>query len=732
MIMNRIKIREPLTHKENYGIFNEVIDTGYMELHTDDVNPVTYNYYFNWLVNCMTDGIEHPVWHGSSKIHVIFSDNVDCTLTINDLLLNLIMWYMAVKTNTPITSEWLVWDSHITQKTITSYVNKNFLDKKRKIYTNRYLNNVIADCTDMFSIFDRISKYLSDSISFYDDILLMERCPDYYDYLHLDISNQPIDKTRSMIDKATDGAVHTIQNSKQYLGYYHSLASNFLTGEALNKKQFSETYIAIGTKPDPDGNVIPYIISNSFINGGVQNDTARYIESLAGRKASVLAHLNVSITGTFARKLNENNKSSFLHKDPNYVCHTANPIRLTITNFDILMRLNLRYYSEVPNGVVHRIGFNDVGLIGKTIYLYSPMTCASNANGHGVCYRCYGDLAYVNRDINIGSIAATLLSSVFTQRMLSAKHLLETVIAIIKWCEQFDEYFKVDTDQIVFDPDKDPDGYKIIISIDNIEEDESNSEEDDDDEDKISYFDSSSSESNFYITEFILVTPEGEKIPINSEDFNRMCLSKEMYHIINKHMDNVSEDNTITIDLNSVDVNNMFTIMFDNSELSKSLDIVNKIIDKVSVASTMDKDSFLQSFLEALNNANVKLNSVHGEILLSNQIRRSKNDILNRPAWEYENAEHVVISLRQALSSNPSLVTSLVYQDISNQLNTSPLTCDKSAPSILDLNMLKHPQPYIQAVNIVKKKYDDDYNMSALGVDKEVNDQRPIDPFVFK
>ena len=39
-------------------------------------------------------------------------------------------------------------------------------------------------------------------------------------------------------------------------------------------------------------------------------------------------------------------------------------------------------------------------LVGKTIFLRSPITCASASRGDGVCYRCYGDIAYTNADIN--------------------------------------------------------------------------------------------------------------------------------------------------------------------------------------------------------------------------------------------------------------------------------------------------------------------------------------------
>ena len=63
--------------------------------------------------------------------------------------------------------------------------------------------------------------------------------------------------------------------------------------------------------------------------------------------------------------------------------------------------------------------------------------------GSGVCYKCYGDLGHTNKDISIGRIATELITSQYTQKRLSAKHLLETVIKIIKWVPQFNDFFEV-------------------------------------------------------------------------------------------------------------------------------------------------------------------------------------------------------------------------------------------------------------------------------------------------
>lgn len=724
--IKKIKLRVPFSHRENYGPFCELLDIGYMTLNTDNINRVTYSSYMRWITNFMLDGIETDIWHGKGKVNVIFSDKEQCTLTVNDLLFNFIMWYIPVQTNSEISHEFLFWDDNITQSTITSYVNRNFLDKNRKVYTNRYLNNVIADCTAMLSVVDKVSKYLSDTINLHDDIVLQKKCPEYYDALHLDIGNTALDKVKIIIGDATEKAVNIIKDSKRYLGYYHSLASNFRSGEALNKKQFGETYIAIGTKPDAYGNVIPYIINSSFINGGVEDPVSRFVESYAGIEATIISHVNVSISGTAARLMELNNIRSILHRDPSYCCNTQNPEKILIDSVETLKRFNLRYYSEVFNGVVKRMSSSDTYLIGKTVYIFSPMTCASYARGQGICYRCYGDLAFVNSDVNIGLIASTLLSSVLTQRMLSAKHLLETIISAIEWCKDFSNYFVVETDQISFDPNKDPRGFKMIISVDEIQEEDDG--RDDDDEDEGVLFISNGS-SKYYITEFILQDPQSNQFVIKSESSDKMYFSKELYSLVSRKLSKRSgDDEYITIDISDFD-GSLFSIAVENSGISKSIAAINNIIDKVSVTSSMTRDELLQEFINALNNAHINLNAVHAEVLLSNQIR-SATDIFKMPAWEYKDVAYRPLSLKQSLRTNPSPVESLTYQDISGQLN-NPINYQKHKPSILDLNIVKHPQQYYQTVSVVQKNSDsENVAASVLGVDETLNSNRLIDPFI--
>lgn len=685
------QISQSFAYPQNYGPFIHLLENGgYMVLHTSDINEVTYNHYFNSLTNLMVDGIEHPYWHGQGKVRVVFTDGEQCTLTLNDLLINFILWYCPIMINEPISSKYLFWEKKITMKKVVEYLDANIVKPNKTRFSNRYLNNIIATCTDKFRVADSVSLYLADTINLYDDVQLMKACPRYRELLHLDLTGLAIDKVKEVLTDATNEAVNIIENSKALMGYHHCLTSNFRTGEALNKKQFTETYIGIGTQADATGNVIPEIIKTSFINGGLSDIVPLFMEAARARKALILSHHNVGTTGAFARILKLCNMDTFLHQDPDYRCNTKNLEKITITDAQTLYRYNDRYYRFTPGGIEYILKDTDTDLIGKTVYFRSPMTCASHAAGHGICYRCYGDLAYTNSDINVGIIAAELLSSSLTQRLLSAKHLLETVIKKIIWCSDFERFFTVDVNQIILNPGEDYRGYKMILKTDDLITDEDESDSDD-----ISMFEGAS--SNYYVTEFILETPTGERCLIRSEDSDKMVMTDMLNDIVTRKLNKATDEDSISIDLNTIE-GGLFVVVIENSELTKTLGVINNIINKTSVTSSMNRDEILQKFIDTLNEANLELNAVHAEVILSNQIV-STRDMFKRPSWEYENEPYKINALSTQLENHPSVTTSLSYQNVARQLYSAK-TFRKHKPSSMDLFFAEFPQELLQTIKV--------------------------------
>ena len=62
-------------------------------------------------------------------------------------------------------------------------------------------------------------------------------------------------------------------------------------------------------------------------------------------------------------------------------------------------------------------------------------------------------------------MASELLSSVLTQRLLSAKHLLETNVKALNWVPEFKDIFAVNWNMIMIMDDFVPKKWKLMMSL---------------------------------------------------------------------------------------------------------------------------------------------------------------------------------------------------------------------------------------------------------------------------
>lgn len=704
-------MNDQLTNFENYGPYRELVEKGQTTVVVTDITKYNYNDHFYGILNILRDGIELREVQ-SMFITVVFKPGVHCRLTIMDYLFNLLMWHLLIRTGQRIKPKHLFFDDAITKRSIKTYIDGFLIDNMRKTVSNIELNNIIDDTLVKYKHIEEFAMYLANTINLEDTIKLMKACPEFDQLMRYDYSNIPIEDVKNVGMEITNRCIEIIKDSKKYLGYDHCLANSFRAGEAINPRQYKEFANNIGTKPDGRGGVFPTAINNSFITGGVSDVVDYVIESSSGRTAQILSKVNVGTSGHFARLLGLNNQDSFLHPNPNYTCDSVNFEEIEIKSKDHLKNMVNKYYRFTPDGMDHCISRFDNHLIGKKIYLRSPMTCASAARGEGVCYKCYGDLAFSNRDINIGKIAAELLSSKLTQRMLSAKHLLETVINKIIWNNEFFEFFELESNVVTILPDLNTKNMKLIIRPEAIQlESEDEDRSYDDEEGGIAFMES----YNEYVTEFDVETEEGEIFTITSENKEKLYITNDLNDIIRKKA--YPEDGDIIIPMSELkdketgDSLPIFLIVIMNNDLSKSLDRLKEIIDKNSVTESMDRHQILQAFMDTIIEGDLGINIAHCEIILMNQLR-AIDDILEKPQWEYANETARVISLNKALTNNPSITNSLSYQRIAKALY-NPLTFRKDKPSFMDLFFMEQPQEYMNSVDIkpAKKPTDIETNL---------------------
>lgn len=661
-----------LLNMEYYGYYVPLVQTGYQIVDVSVIkNTQDLDMHFNCILNILKDGIETKEIQ-SVRIFVQFVDGAKVHLSIFDYFFNLMFWYLPVGAGDPLTSNFLFFEEAITKNTIKKYIDDKFLNVHRTHFDNIKLNNMIDDVLYRFKYIDDFSFYLLNTLNNEDTIDLMNMDENFNNAIHCDLSNVPIEDVKSIGMDYTNKGINSILKSGFHWGIPY-----FKAKEGINIKQFRETMFNIGTVPDGNGSIYPVVINSNFSNGGIADPIFYSEEADKARQAQILNKQNVGESGAFARILGINNIDSRLNEDPEFICNTKNFVSIYIANNQILNMYKNRYFRFTQDGFEYKLSSNPVrdnsDMIGKTLLFRSPITCASGAKGLGICYRCYGDLAYTNNDINIGRLASEESTSQLTQKQLSAKHLLETVIKKIDWPTSFKKYFEINGDVISLQESLPYNLKKSYIVINT----ELISIEDEIDE---------------CITGFDIINSKGEKDSIYIEDIDNYYFTDSMIQIMKKYKPD--DDGILYIDFETLSDTGIFFIKLTNDELGKTLAKFKSILNtKPQIQRLKTASAITQALVETVIEGGMSIDAIHLEVMLSNQCV-SVDDCLLKPEWEYPNAPYQMVATSDALKNNPSVTISLLYQNVKKNLYY-PLTFKKNKPSSVDLFFMTKPQEYM-------------------------------------
>ena len=708
-----------LINYQNYCMFINIVKNEPVLINVKDINKNTWNDYFSALHSILLDGIETDLVQ-NCKISVSF-DKITVKLSPMDLWLNLIMWRLLIYTDQEIRPKHLFFSKYVTKKTLKEFIDNYCIEVNKRHINNTILNGIISDCLTEISKIDQFAFYLANTFNLEDFYSLSKQNPEFNKLMHPDLDNVALEDVKIIGNKNTEKMVEIMNNEKIYnpygKDYEHCLAIPLAIGEGVNPKQFREFAVVEGTKPNNEGGIFPHAIKTSFITGGISDPYDYYMDANSARIAQILQKENVGTSGRFARLLGLNNIDTYLHHDPNFDCHTKNYIELEVSSEKVLKMIDSRFYRTNPNGLDHLVRASvDKHLIGKTILLRSPMTCASAARGEGICYKCYGELAYVNKDINPGRYASEKLSAELTQRLLSAKHLLETAIKSIQWCAEFHDYMDINANSVTMNQEIPTKGFYMLIDPEDID---SENEDMEDLEEEDMY--------NEYISKFYIKKPNGEEIVIKSETDDKLYLSNTLNGLIRKKA--VQDNGRFSLPFNVIQNEPLFFIVLHNNDLMKALEDVKDCIDKndITRGKGVTKDKLINKFVHTIIVSNLSIQSVHLEVILMNQIR-AFDDVLDKPHWEYPNEEYQILTMKQALDKNPSVVISLLNEKL-EKMFYMPLTYKKTAPSFVDLFFMEQPQMFIDNKDMVDgtveyKDYsaDDGINKKKISIVKRLND----------
>ena len=249
-----------------------------MVIQTGQITLGNWYEYYTGILNIMKDGIELEEIH-RTMITLVFPTGEDVDISIPDLFINLILWFPVVSLGNTVGAQHLFFQDSITKNDIKDYMDFHIIEPNKMKVDNKTLNNVIADMICNFVDVDNFSMYLSDTLNLEDDIVLMEKSPEFRDLIHCDLSGVPIEKVKDVGMDIVYKAVEIIMNSKQIMGYDHYLKNAFAAQEGINLRQYKENHYNIGTKPDGQGSIYHEIINQSYITGGLNKLIYQLIDS---------------------------------------------------------------------------------------------------------------------------------------------------------------------------------------------------------------------------------------------------------------------------------------------------------------------------------------------------------------------------------------------------------------------------------------------------------------------
>lgn len=360
------------------------------------------------------------------------------------------------------------------------------------------------------------------------------------------------------------------------------------------------------------------------------------------------------------------------HIDQDHIhgCNTKRPILYFVAGEEQLKKINRRYYYLESTMIELRCvnAKYDKWLIGKLIFIRSPITCTCE---DGVCPICYGDLAYTNaeQEFSIGCFAAAKLNNTLSQNILSTKHLLTTNSEEILFCDRFYDFFKLDSCKFKVDMDSNENFDDWYVRILNDDIFEFNAKEEGD--------------FNYFIERFFLYNKK-TKETIEIKELNKtqtMYLYEDVLKMFkaprNKDFDGVE----LCINELADDETYLAIIIIENNELTKPLKNIMRLLDRKDHYNCEDIDQLVNKMSDLLIECGHKLDLVHAECIIRTIIKDIDN-VLIRPRFDNETKLHdyQILTVSSALLNNPSLTVSLSFQDLGKQV-TNPNTnikCEKS------------------------------------------------------
>ena len=620
---------------------------------------------FELLYDYMKQGFEEERVR-KHMLNYALSDGIVRCMEIRHFIVHMMLWYPMMKLDriNKMDERYIIDCYNINANVIITYFDNMIIIPYRNCVTNKKLNNIFEKTISLLAtISSDFNVIMGISVDILTFIEIARKNTEFKDILFTKpLPGMQPKEIEDMIAERTKRMVEILSYEEE-----NNLKPIFRSGQGFKTKQFGELAVSGGLKPDIMGNTIPVPIDTNFIVGGLNSISNYFVDKQSGRNSVIANKVSMGPAGYFAAKLNKVSCSTILDQDV-VDCRTKRPIYFHVESKKSLSKMDGRYYSEYRGGKLKIIDCRfDDHLIGKYIWLRSPVTCACS-NGK-VCRTCYGKMSEINGDatFNIGAYGSITTSNKIIQDILSTKHLLATNSKEIKFNDEFYNWFAIDGNRIVTDVEESEfkEGYSLIIMTDDLIE--------------IVGFDEGDFNkhiSKFYIRnnktgEMILIQDENEvDIYIYSDTVDMFSQHEEYYEMNFSALD---EDIELGV------------VVIENNEIIKPLKNIQRLLDKKDHYGCETVDDLVNVMCSLLIEANIVANSVHSELIMKN-IVRSKDNIMESPRFDsvvLSDSDYEIVTVTSALVNNPSLTIGLGSQELRKQF-LNPDTYNKRAKSPFD------------------------------------------------
>lgn len=354
-----------------------------------------------------------------------------------------------------------------------------------------------------------------------------------------------------------------------------------------------------------------------------------------------------------------------------YDCGSAFFTSLVIEDKEYIKRLNGRYYyNEEENHLDVINSETDDHLIGREIFLRSPISCCSE---NGICEVCYGKLYKVNKikdpdqpDLNIGLIGTIILTNQMTQALLSTKHLLQAQVDKVLWDEKFLDYFMVAVNNIYI---KEFRKFKLIIDKKDLIESEYMRDE-----------------NHLIFNKFKIQFGKDEPIEFTSpiDLQTHPDINKELNENVVRFNPDSEEYTIVTVGDSEYDF--LFSFEIENNGLSKRIIAIKQLIETNRFIKDHTIEEIYAMFIKLVIEAGIKIDLIHLEVILSFMMnfKDQTRAILSDPDCEME---YEINNVKQSIFFNSNSISkSLMFELVNKQLLSDELdSLRKNGSSILDL-----------------------------------------------